>query len=349
MPEKRLIFYSAPSLSSFVKKDIEILQSEFQVKVFLFNPSRKFLTPFFFLKQFVFILLHIRATIYISQFGGYHSLLPGIVARMLRKKSFIVTGGTDCVSFPALGYGNFSKPLLGKITCLSYHLADRILPVHASLVQSENNYDSNHIGPQGMLAHCKGLGTPYTVIFNGYAADQWPYQPNKKPKSFISVAAGASDLKRFRLKGLDMICELAGSFPECSFTLVGGTQFQFEINLPENVKLVGFADHNSLVRLFGEHEYYLQLSLSEGFPNALCEAMLCGCVPIGSNVAAIPDIVAETGYILPRRDVKMLSSLIMEALKKPSDLGRAARNRIESLYSLQQRKDLLLKTIKQTS
>jgi glycosyltransferase involved in cell wall biosynthesis len=55
------------------------------------------------------------------------------------------------------------------------------------------------------------------------------------------------------------------------------------------------------------------LSISEGFPNAICEAMLCGCIPLGSNVAAIPKIIGNEGYILKKRSVEDLEKLIQQA------------------------------------
>ena len=57
-----------------------------------------------------------------------------------------------------------------------------------------------------------------------------------------------------------------------------------------------------LINYFSMSRFYLQLSFSEGFGNALCEAMLCECVPIGSNVGAIPFIINDTGFILKKKD-----------------------------------------------
>jgi glycosyltransferase involved in cell wall biosynthesis len=71
------------------------------------------------------------------------------------------------------------------------------------------------------------------------------------------------------------------------------------------------------------------LSVWEGFPSAPCEAMLCECVPIASPVAALPEIIGDTGYILERKDPDQLEALIAQALTSDLDLlGRKARQRI---------------------
>lgn len=342
MPDKKLLFYSAPALASFAKKDIAILNSRYRVRVFLFNPRKKYLTPLFFLQQLYFLTLHFRSALYVSQFGGYHAVLPGLFARIFRRQSYIITGGTDCVSFPQMGYGNFSKKVLGMMTCLSYRLASRILPVHASLVETENSYDPEQSGNQGMLAFCEDLTTPYTVIHNGYSAEGWQNIEKKTARSFITVAAGASDSKRFKLKGLDLIIAVAERFPDCSFTIVGCERFDFQLSIPPNVILEGFADNEKLVELYSRHRYYMQLSISEGFPNAICEAMLCECIPIGSTAGALPDIIGDTGLVLPKRDLDMLGALIQRALLLPEKNGKMARRRIQEHFSIERRAALLL-------
>ena len=35
--------------------------------------------------------------------------LPILFSKIFFKKSIVVAGGTDCVSFPSIGYGNFSN------------------------------------------------------------------------------------------------------------------------------------------------------------------------------------------------------------------------------------------------
>lgn len=342
MPEKKILAYFTPSLSSFAKKDINIFSEHYDVHVFLFNPPKKILTPLYFLRQLWFLLKNYKATSYVSQFAGYHALLPGFFSKIPGKKSFIVTGGTDCVSFPQMGYGNFSKKLLGLMTCLSFRLADKILPVHASLVESVNNFDPDQSGPQGMLAFCSKLKTPWKVVFNGYDASAWQRTSAKEPGTFITVAAGVADLTRFRLKGLDLIFEAAKLYPQCTFTIVGCTHFNFKIELPANVKLIAFAEKEQLIELFSRHMYYLQLSISEGFPNAICEAMLCECIPIGSSVGALSDIIGNTGYVLTGKDILQLRSLMDDCLTLNTDHGKHARERIATLFSIAQRKEVLL-------
>ena len=52
--------------------------------------------------------------------------------------------------------------------------------------------------------------------------------------------------------------------------------------------------------LYNESKFYFQLSNTEGFGVALCEAMLCGCVPIVSDVNFLPSIVGNSGFVLKK-------------------------------------------------
>jgi len=305
------ICYHTPSFSSFARKDIEILESKFRVSSFLFNPSKKWMTPFWFIAQAAFILRNLNCKVHVCQFGGYHSFLPSILSKFFQKKCVIVVGGTDCVSFPEIGYGNFHKPILGTLTCLSYRFASAIVAVDESLIESENTYSNEHSKFQGIKNHCKNLKTEFKVIYNGYSGEFWKKTANTALQGdIISVSAGINEKRRFVLKGIDLLVELAKRNPALKISLVGGTALPRDVEVPSNITLIGACNAEQLRDLFSNHTYYAQLSISEGFPNAICEAMLCGCIPLGSYVAAIPKIIGSEGYILENRSIEDLENLL---------------------------------------
>ena len=142
-----------------------------------------------------------------------------------------------------------------------------------------------------------------------------------------------------------MIIKLASHFPNYHFTIVGKVILQE--SQPKNVTLIENVPQKELVKIYNSHEYYLQLSMFEGFPNALCEAMLCGCIPIGSDVAGIPDIIGEKGYILKKKKIDDLVRVVKD-LKNPAFFSPSeVRNQIKDNYPLKKRKILLTNKIKE--
>jgi len=188
------------------------------------------------------------------------------------------------------------------------------------------------------------LKTPIQVIPNGFDTDFWKNLGKKrKPFSFLSVATGTSNPSRAIVKGYDLIEELAERHPNWTFTLVGDAGY-FSTN--QNVNVLGKMKPNELLELYNSHQFYLQLSTSEGFPNALGEAMACGCIPIGSAVGAIPEIIGETGFVL-----KMKNSHLLEELFKNIDpiqtqkFSQEASEKIRREFNFGKRKKALLDSL----
>ena len=344
--KKGKILYIYTADATFVQRDIEMLSKKFQVVTHSFYHKKKRYLFFLFLKEFFFLLKNIwRSKGVITMFGGYHSFLPSVFSKLFNKKNYIILGGTDCVSFPSINYGNFRKQPYAWFTKWSYKLSTHLLPVHESLIFYNYTYYDSDFSTQGCKAFCPDLQTPYTVIYNGFDSTFWRKEPSleKRNNQFVTIASMRSDTI-IKLKGIDLILKIAERFPECTFHIVGVRK---DVQIPaavSNVKFHPFADAIGLRNILSESRFYLQLSISEGFPNALCEAMLCECVPIGSRVGGIPTIIGNTGKILEKRDLFLLESILKEILSEPdlTELGRKARSRVAEEFTFQKREQKLI-------
>jgi hypothetical protein len=90
---------------------------------------------------------------------------------------------------------------------------------------------------------------------------------------------------------------------------------------------------------------YAQLSISEGLPNVVCEAMLAGDIPVGTRRGGIPEAIGNTGFYVPYGDVQASAEAIKRALQSPEELGLKARARIMQLYPQQRREEALINII----
>jgi glycosyltransferase involved in cell wall biosynthesis len=72
--------------------------------------------------------------------------------------------------------------------------------------------------------------------------------------------------------------------------------------------------------------------------------MACGCVPIGSAVGAIPEIIGDTGLLLKRKELGTLQKLIQDWMAGKTQLT-SPRARIERYFTYSQRRHLLLQAL----
>jgi glycosyltransferase involved in cell wall biosynthesis len=87
-------------------------------------------------------------------------------------------------------------------------------------------------------------------------------------------------------------------------------------------------------------DVFVLSSSVESFPNALLEAMACGCAVIGSQVGGVPELITDgkTGLLFESGNAAALAdrlSRLIQADELRAELGRQASNRARTEFSVQ--------------
>lgn len=340
----KTILYFYPVRSSFVISDEEILSGVYTVKKFFFNGLKKIRTPIYFFLQLIFILRHIHHTDkMIAQFSGYHSFLPALAGRVFHKPLYIILHGTECNNFPEYHYGYINRPLLFWFSKTSLSWATKLIPVSETLVHTDYTYQKTTYVKQGYKNFYPPISTPYVVVNNGVSPERFAMENMaRNPRTFITVAAGLNSSIRRIIKGIDLVIELAKQTPENIYTIVG-TSGTLDLDLPANIHIVDYVPNDKISAYYNAHAFYLQLSVSEGFVVSVCEAMLCGCVPVVSNVGASSLIAGSSGYILQKKNIDELLLLIQKAIEEytPEKMSLARKHILDHFTAEERRKRLL--------
>lgn len=342
-----MIYFVCPSLSSFVKNDIEIFSKINVVKINCLNWANKKYTPFYFLYQFFDILFRIRSIdFFVISFAGYHSFLPVFFSKIFKKKVFIIQNGTESVAIKELNYGSLLKRNLAFFCKYSMKNATELWPVSESLIKGSNIFLQREIS-YGISVSMPKINFNFSVIPNGFNINKWPNLGlEREDKSIITVISNSS---QFELKGIDLITEFVKLNPSYRLTIVGINKLD-KFEEYDNILFTGKVDQQKLVELFSTTKYYFQLSAFEGFGCSLCEAMLSGCIPIGSNVNEIPKIIGYSEGILLRKSIDELTNLMSTiekfSLQEIKKLSVYARNQITKNYSIQNREEMIMKRLK---
>ncbi len=165
-------------------------------------------------------------------------------------------------------------------------------------------------------------------------------------------------------KGLEYairaIKKLLKKFPHIEYKIVGTgplkkelEQLIKELNLEQNIKLIGWACQDKVVELLNEAHIFIHPSITdhkgsqEGIPNALKEAMAQGIPVVGTYHAGIPELIESgvSGFLVPEKDPKTLAKKIAFLIKNPGlwkKIGLAARKKIRDEFSREKTNDQLV-------
>lgn len=322
-PQKKgpRILFLTSNLSSFVEGDLRMLRERYPVREVIVggNPIQSLTQR---LSLGITILSGVLgADMTFSWFAHNHAYLAVMVSRLLGKRSLVVIGGYEVAREPDVGYGALlDQGLVGKIQYVIEN-ADCILAV--------SEFSKREIL---QVARPRRIETVYNSV------DTSVFYPEDQKENVVLTVCLVS-AANIKVKGLDTFIEAARHFPEAQFVLLGrALDDAIEIlrqKSPENVEFIEPIGQDEIIWWYRRAKVYCQLSYRESFGVALAEAMSCECVPVVTDRGALPEVVGDTGFVVPYGDAEATAAAIVKALQ--SDGGRAARVRVEKEFSLQER------------
>lgn len=105
----------------------------------------------------------------------------------------------------------------------------------------------------------------------------------------------------------------------------------------ERVRFAGFVPDEERALYYSAADLFVYPEVTDpAFGLVAAEALACETPVVASAAGAIPEVVGECGFLVPRGDAGALRERIREALKEPGrlrELGRRGRERVEARFS----------------
>jgi glycosyltransferase involved in cell wall biosynthesis len=265
-------------------------------------------------------------------FASVYAFVAVAVGRLFGVRSVIVVGGVDVACEREIGYGIWLSPWRAPLVRYALRRADRVLVVDPGLKEDAMR-----------LAEYDGLNISY--LPTGFDGLFWRAVGEKEP--FILTVAKVMDRRRMKVKGLDLLLEAARLCPEQKFVLIGvAPAVSSRLDVPPNMTVHPPEPRETILGRYRAAKVYCQPSRREGLPGALCEAMLCECIPVATSAGGCPTAVGDAGFLVPPGDARALAEGIRNALGTPAGCGAKARARIVALFPRERRENELVRMIR---
>jgi glycosyltransferase involved in cell wall biosynthesis len=274
-----------------------------------------------------------EADVVVGWFASWHTALAMWMAKRRRTPSLLIFGGFDTANMPEINYGSQRGGVRRRLVHSTAARATRLV--------TNSDYTLSEIANNTQIDPDR-----VRVIHHGIP-DRFGDEPSPKRRMALTVGA-VYDVNLAR-KGHGPFAESAGLLPDVEFVLAGawvdGTGERLKASAPPNLELTGRLPDAALDELFRTAAVYVQASLQEGFGMSLAEAMLAGAVPVVTAAGAMPEVVGETGVVIPEATAEAVAAGVTEALGLGPDGGRAARERIKTQFTYEARRDGILEEL----
>jgi glycosyltransferase involved in cell wall biosynthesis len=351
MSQKDTILYIKSTNSSFINTDQRILEKTFRVIPFLMNQSKdklKYGLRLISLALFILGNIH-KVKILAVWFADYDAAVMVFFGKLFNKKTVIFVGGQEAICYEDLRKGVYLKKFRGDCVRYAIRNATLIIPNHQSLIYHENYYynaENPHI--DGLKKYVGNYRCKVEVVPNGID-DKRIIRDSSVPKqpNLVLTVGHIGQKGDFYNKGYDLLIEVARNNPDLEFVFISikppfldWVESEYSISKISNLKVISeFCPDDVLSDYYNKARVYVQASITEGMPVSLSEAMLCECIPVGSNVNGIPDAIGDTGVIIKHRDARELEQAVRKALLM--DTGKQARERVIDNFSFTIRENRL--------
>ncbi|MBN8705618.1 MAG: glycosyltransferase [Bacteroidetes bacterium] len=280
---RKIVLIGDPG-SSFVKDDLKLIDANF--RLIPLNPvgfGKKIFFSIVYIFKSIWMVFH--ADVLISWFADYYSVVPCLVAKILRKPFITIAGGFDVIYAPEYKYGawiNWHRKLAVKLT---FYWSYKIWCV-SKFTQAQ------------LTARIPGIKSE--VQYLGIDTSEWiPDQTVEKKKQVLTVAL-TPNMVTYSRKGVDRWLKVARQNQHYEFIWIGINVdlIPSAASLPPNVRMLQFMPQSELIGFYKTSGFFLQPSRMETFGKALLEAMVYGCFPIVSEETSLPEIAGPFGIVI---------------------------------------------------
>jgi glycosyltransferase involved in cell wall biosynthesis len=155
----------------------------------------------------------------------------------------------------------------------------------------------------------------------------------------------------FELKGYEYFipaaAQIADKHSDVKFLIVGNGLLREklekqikELGLTENFIFAGLIPPSEVYKYIAQMDILAHLSLREGLPRAVVQALASGKPAIGFNLDGTPEVIIndESGYILPPMDIDGVANAAIELLNNPAkakEMGINGRNIVKEKFDWQ--------------
>ncbi len=246
------------------------------------------------------------------------SALPGLIAKFLYKKKFVVNYGYDYVKTAYIE----SKP----IQAVCYKIIERFLLRFVDIV----------IVTTEKLNHKVKTLTkkPVEIIPNSVNTQLFkPLVHQKKDIDLLFVGRLEKQKNlEFLLKTISKLKNKASSIVFVGDGSLKPKLLEMAKKLKINLRITGFVPHNITINYYQRSKIFVLPSLIEGHPKVLLEAMSCSLAVVGSAREGIKELITHNhdGILVDnntREYVKVMNNLIENAILR-NKIGKIARQTI---------------------